>query len=62
MFYYVKDLNLKNNLDNFLGIHITYNDKFRKEKKEDYTISLYEVPANRISEYSSFERNFLDGL
>lgn len=62
MFYHVKDLNTQNNLDNHLRMHITYEDKFRNEEPQDFTISFYEVPANGIGEFSSFERKFLDGL
>lgn len=63
MFYYVKDLNIQNNLNNLLRMHVTYEDKFKNEEEpQDFMISFFEVPANGISEFSSFERKFLDGL
>ncbi len=56
---YDKDLNLRNNLDNHLRIHITFKDKFGKEEKQDFMISFYEVPANGIGKFSTFERKFI---
>ncbi len=62
MFYKVKELNLQNNLDNHLKIHIRYEDNIGIEKGEDFTMSFYEVPANGIGELTKFERDFLKEL
>lgn len=54
-----KNINLQNNLDNHLEIKITYEDNLRVQKKEEFTLCFYEVPANAIGQINTVERKFL---
>lgn len=62
MFYNVKELNLQNKPEINLRIRVKYEDNIGTVKKEDFMIDFYEVPANGIGEFTSFERELLDEL
>jgi hypothetical protein len=58
----VKELNLQNNLGNYLKIYVTYQDNIRRKKYESFDINFYEVPANGMSVRTTSKRNYLEEL